>query len=279
VLLALAVWKFSARHAFAVFVAEVLLWVFVSHRAFVTARVWIDSFEPTLALLFTLVAVSAYEAGRVRRVFHRFMPSWVAEHMLESNPDEAAATRETEAAVVFCDVRNSTRLAEILPSATIEELLRRYFTAGEEAALRLGTELDKFVGDEIMLYFEDRSGLESHALRAVRWAFAMQQACREITDSGLAGEVGFRVGVGIASGIVRAGTVGARQRIQHTVIGDTVNTASRVQALTKEFNEPIIIDENTCAKVVGKVECFPIGEVPIRGKEKPMKLYKPIQIP
>jgi adenylate cyclase len=277
-LLVIAVLKFNIRHAVAVFVAEGIVWIFVAHRAFATVHLWIESIEPALCLLFTLMAVSAYEMARVRRVFHRFMPSGVAERMLESNPGEAASTKEVEASVVFCDVRNSTTLAEIVSPATIDELLGRYFTAGEEAALRLGTELDKFVGDEIMLYFEDRPGFESHAVRAVRWAFGIQDACKAITDSGLAGEIGFRVGVGVATGVVRIGTVGARQRIQHTVIGDTVNTASRVQALTKEFNEPIIVAESTCVKASDKIKCAFIGEVPIRGKQKPMKLYKPLQI-
>jgi adenylate cyclase len=277
-LLVIVVLRFSMRHAVAVFVAEAIVWIFVTHRAFVTVHLWIESVDPTLGLLFTLMAVSTYEMARLRRVFHRFMPSRVAERMLESNPGEAAATKDVEASVVFCDVRNSTTLAETVSPGTIDELLRRYFTAGEEAALRLGTELDKFVGDEIMLYFEDRPGFESHAVRAVRWAFDIQEACRTITDSGLAGEIGFRVGVGVATGTVRVGTVGARQRIQHTVIGDTVNTASRVQALTKEFNEPIIVAESTCIKVSDKIQCAFIGEVPIRGKHNPMKLYKPVQV-
>jgi len=278
VLLALAIWKLGVRRGFMIFVAVAAVWIFIAHRTFATTQVWIDSFEPTLALLSTLILTSAYEASRVRRVFHRFMPSWVAEHMLDANPEESATTREVEASVVFVDVRNSTKLAESLPSETVEELLRRYFTAGEESALRLGTELDKFVGDEIMLYFEDRRGFESHSLRAVRWAFDIQEACRKITASGLAGEIGFRVGVGIASGLVRAGTIGAKKRIQHTVIGDTVNTASRIQALTKDFGEPILIDETTRAGVSTTVECAHVGEVPIRGKEKPMNLYKPVRI-
>jgi adenylate cyclase len=253
-------------------------WTFASHWMFVRTQVWADTFEPVLALVMTLIVATAYETGRVRRVFHRFMPSGVAESMLESHPDDAAYAQEREATVVFCDVRNSTRLAEVLPSRTVEELMRQYFTAGEEAAHRLGTELDKFVGDEIMLYFEDRRGLEPHAVRAIRWAFALQEACGRITDSGLAGDIGFRAGVGMCTGVVRIGTVGARRRIQHTVMGDAVNTAARIQALTKELNEPILFGETTWDNVKTFVEGAPIGEVPIRGKEHPMKLYKPVRM-
>lgn len=276
-LLVVSIWRLGARRAFMVFLAEAAVWVFVAHRAFVSAQIWVDTFEPVLASMLTLGVASAYEAGRVRRVFHRFMPSAVAEQMLESSPQEAAVTRDVEASVVFCDVRSSTRLAELLPPETIEELLRRYFVAGEESALRWGTELDKFVGDEIMLYFEEKRGLEDHSVRAIRWAFDIHEACREITASGLAGETGFRVGVGIATGRVRIGTVGAKRRIQHTVIGDTVNTASRLQALTKDFDEPIIICHNTRNRASESVACEPIGEVPIRGKEKPMKLFKVVR--
>ena len=129
-LLAGAIWKFGLRQAFAVLLLEALAWVFAAHWLFSRTQVWADTLEPTVALLMTLLVGSAYETGRVRQVFHRFMPSWVAEHMLESNPDDAAA-EEMEATIVFCDVRSSTRMAETLSSQAMEELMRQYFTAGE----------------------------------------------------------------------------------------------------------------------------------------------------
>lgn len=273
-LLIAVVLMMGMRQAFVFFLIEAVVWSFTAHQLFERTQVWADTLEPTLALLMTLIVVSAYEAARIRRVFHRFMPTKVAEQMLESSM-EKPSSREIEATIVFCDVRDSTRLAETLPSATVEELLRQYFVAGEESAIRLGAELDKFVGDEIMLYFEDRRGFEGHAVRAVRWALEIQEACRRITESGLAGNTGFRVGVGISTGIVRLGTVGAARRIQHTVMGDAVNTASRIQALTKELGEPIVIGETTWDKVNHAVAGTPIGETSIRGKEKPVRLYKP----
>lgn len=226
-LVSLAVWRLGLAPALGAALGLALAWLLAAHQLFLHAGIWADTVEPHGALAATYVAAAAIEARRMRRVFHRFMPSWVAERMLESGGNEAPETAEQEVSVVFCDVRNYTTLSETLPAATIEELLHRYFLAGEEAAQRLGTELDKFVGDEIMLYFQPRPGHEPHALRAVRWALAMQNAAERISQTGLAGELGFRVGVGICTGPVRVGTVGARSRIQHTVIGDAVNTASR----------------------------------------------------
>lgn len=276
--MASCVWWFGVRWALVCFAVLGAAWIFAAHELFVTRRVWINTIEPVTALALTFFVSSVYEAARVRRVFHRFLPSHVAEDMLHANATDTPGTREIEATIVFCDVRGSTTMAEMLPPEKMETLIRQYFTAGEDAAHRLGTELDKFVGDEIMLYFENKPGADDHALRAVRWAFEIHAACARITASGLADPIGFSVGVGICTGMVRIGTVGARQRIQHTVMGDAVNTASRLQALTKDLRQPTIVGETTWAQVADRVEGTAIGEVPIRGKAQPMKLFAPVQL-
>lgn len=277
-MLAACIWRLGVRWALLSFAIEGAVWVVAAHEIFVTRQVWADTMDPIAALALTLSVSSVYEAGRVRRVFRRFLPSHVAEHMLQAHAQDAPASREVEATIVFCDVRSSTLLAETVPSDRMEALMRRYFTAGEDAAHRLGTELDKFVGDEIMLYFEARPGEEGHAVRAIRWAFEIHKACEEITASGIAGTIGFRVGVGICTGVVRVGTVGARQRIQHTVMGDAVNTASRLQGLTKELQQPTLVGEATWQQAAERVDGTLVGEVPIRGKTQPMKLYAPARI-
>ena len=277
-LMAAAIWRFGIRWGLLLFGFQSAAWFLVAHQLFVAHRLWVNAVEPVAALALTLGVASVYEAGRVRRVFRRFLPSRVADAMLQANVTDRPSTREIEATIVICDVRSSTTLAEMIPAERMEALLRRYFTAGEDAARRFGTELDKFVGDEIMLYFEDRAGAEHHALRAVRWAFAIHEACEEITASGLAAPIGFHVGVGICSGGVRIGTVGARQRIQHTVMGDAVNTASRLQALTKDLRQSTLVSETTWQYVQDRVDGAPVGDVPIRGKAQPVKLYAPVRM-
>jgi adenylate cyclase len=276
--MAACVWRYGVRWALMCFAVEGAIWVLAAHAVFVTRQLWVNSVEPVTAFTLTLVVASVYEAGRVRRVFRRFLPSHVAEDMLHATARDTPSTSEVEATVVFCDVRGSTTLAEMIPPDRMEALLRRYFNAGEDAAHRLGTELDKFVGDEIMLYFQDRPGAEHHAVRAVRWALDIHEACAEITASGLAAPVGFRVGVGICTGMVRIGTVGARQRIQHTVMGDAVNTASRLQTLTKDLQQPTLVSETTWQHVAERVEGTPVGEVPVRGKARPLALYAPVRL-
>jgi adenylate cyclase len=255
-----------------------MIWIVASHQLFLHAGIWADMVEPFGAVASTYIAAAALETRRVRGVFYRFMPSWVAEHMLRSSVDEAPQTLDQEVSVVFCDVRNYTVLSEKQPVDKIEEMLHRYFLAGEEAAHHLGTELDKFVGDEIMLYFRSIAGAEPSGLRAVRWALAMQESAARISASGLAGEIGFQVGVGICTGSVRLGTVGARSRIQHTVIGDAVNTASRLQTATKELGKAILIAESTMMQVRDSVEAEPLGEVRVKGKQEPLRVYFPVRV-
>jgi adenylate cyclase len=278
VVMAACVWRYGVRWSLLCVGIESATWVVAAHEVFLTRRLWIMTIEPVAALTLTFVVAGVYEAARVRRVFRRFLPSNVAEDMLHANATETPSTSEIEATIVFCDVRGSTTMAEMIPPERMEVLLRQYFTAGEDAARRLGTEIDKFVGDEIMLYFENRAGAGNHALRAVRWAFEMHDACAAISASGLADPVGFSVGVGICTGMVRIGTVGARQRMQHTVMGDAVNTASRLQTLTKDLGKVTLVSATTWELVMDRVEGTLVGEVPIRGKARPMELYAPARL-
>lgn len=271
-----AVWGLGGqRRALVAGVLLALLWIVTSRWFFISRSVWADMVEPLLALAATFIAIATFEAQRMRRVFRRFMPAGVAEQMLASDAGASTQTIEREATIVFCDVRDSTALAERLPPEMFEELLRQYFTAGEEAALHFGTELDKFVGDEMMLWFEERRGYEPHAVRAVRWAMTMQEAAARLDASSLAGKTGFTIGIGICSGVVRVGTVGARRRIQHTVIGDAVNTASRLQDATKEVGCGIILSQSTRDRVAEYLPLEPMGEVRVKGKREPLPIYCP----
>ena len=186
----------------------------------------------------------------------------------------AQATADRPVTVVFCDIRSFTAISERYPQEAVE-LLTRFYEAGDRAARERGTELDKYVGDEIMLYFFDRpprrfgrssAAEEPHPLRAVRWAKDMLTAAQEIDGSGLAGDIGFRIGIGIATGVAREGLIGVKGRVQNTVIGDVVNTASRLQDATKDVGRPILMNEAAADAVAGQVTVEALGQIAIRGK-------------
>ena len=131
----------------------------------------------------------------------------------------------------------------------------------------------------MMLRFEtQRKRQETHALRAVRWAWEMQAFAEEVDRSGEAGEIGFHIGIGISTGVVRIGTVRAQKRIQATAIGDAVNTASRLQNATKEVGRSILLGPNTYALVKEFIEAEPLGEISVKGKQEPLTIYCPLRI-
>lgn len=257
---------------------ESLSWWWLTQGLFVRESLWIDAVGPIFAVGLTCAGTGAYEAMRMLQVFRRLLPSDVAGKYALAGAGESAHTAEEEMSVVFCDVRNYTSLSESLDSAALEKLIHAFFRAGEEIAHRTLGQVDKFVGDSIMLYFQAIRGREPHEMRAVRWALEMQESARRIEESGAAGAIGFQVGVGIASGKVRIGSVGARRRIQHTLIGDAVNTASRLQDLTKQRDTPILIGERTYARIRDQIEAEPFGEVTVKGKQDPLRVYGPIRI-
>jgi adenylate cyclase len=278
VALALVVWKMGLGLGLALALVEMAAWVVTSNRLFVSRLLWVDLVEPVGTLALTFVAMALYEIVRIRRVFYRFVPSQVASQMLRSPENASARTAEREVTVVFCDIRRYTEMSETLPAEAVESILHAYFTAGEKAAQELNTELDKFVGDEIMLFFEGKTREGSHALRAVRWALTMQDFARRQDQSGVTGKIGFRIGVGISSGKVRVGTVGAEKRIQGTVIGDAVNVAARLQEATKTVGRPILISRSTYDSIEFQVDAELLGEITVKGKQEPLTVYYPRKI-
>jgi len=268
---ALTVWRFNLLWAGSAAAVASLLWLAVSGWLFAVGQ-WADTVDPILAAGLTFAAASAIEAWKTRGVFKRFVPSQVADDILRA-PD--AATTERDVAIAFCDIRSYTVLSERLAPEQAEALLHTYFRAGEAAADRFGGVLDKFVGDGMMLYFEAKRGREPHVLRAVRWALAMQEQAAAIDRSGDAGETGFKIGIGVAAGPVRFGRVQARQRLQHTVIGDAVNLASRLQSATKELGVGILLSGAGYERIKDSVDAERLGEIAVKGKQEPQVVYHP----
>jgi len=106
----------------------------------------------------------------------------------------------------------------------------------------------------------------------------MQQSAEEIDASGAAGKVGFHIGIGISSGAVRFGRIKARQRLQHTVVGDAVNLASRLQGITKEVHRGIVLSDDSFRKVRDRVTAEPLGSVTVKGKQEPQIIHCPIEV-
>jgi class 3 adenylate cyclase len=173
--------------------------------------------------------------------------------------------------VMFADLRGFTPLAERLEARTVIELLNRYFASMETPIAQAGGFIDSFAGDEIKVLFD------ASADAAVRAGIAMWRALETLNERSLAlGQPELRMGVGANTGPVVLGTVGGRERIQCSVIGDTVNLASRIEQLTKDYRARFLIGEHTYASLA-EPQVFAlrkVDRVAVRGRNVAVDLYE-----
>jgi hypothetical protein len=134
--------------------------------------------------------------------------------------------------------------------------------------------VDKYIGDAIMALYNVPFEAPDHALRAVRTALEFQERLQPLAERFAAKHGGtLACGVGIHTGDAVVGTIGSEQRLEYTAIGDTINLGSRLEGLTKEFSVPIIISEATYAEVREHFGVRDLGEVMVKGKAIPVKIY------
>ncbi len=191
--------------------------------------------------------------------------------MLASQP--ATPGREREIAILFCDIRSFTALADHRLPFDIVFLLNRYFAMVGKAVEQAGGRMDKFIGDGAMALF----GVETSNVEACRQALAAAAAILE--DLGrlneeLAGEINapLRVAIGIHAGPAIVGAMGYREVMNVTAIGDTVNVASRLEMVAKELNASVVVSEQVVRLAGLDLSAFELRDADIRGRAQPLQI-------
>ncbi|HBA60958.1 MAG TPA: hypothetical protein DCZ92_09080 [Elusimicrobia bacterium] len=181
-----------------------------------------------------------------------------------------------DAAVMFCDIRNFTPLSENLSAGEMVEFLNTYFGYITPPIAAHNGIINKFMGDSVMAVFTPLLGSGHFASDAVRAAVEMRQALAAYNASGKApAEIKF--GIGVHSGRLVAGNVGTLSRLEYTFIGDTVNTAARLQSKTKDFSTDILVSQAVLDGLAGRAADLRFesaGSAELKGKKKPVELYK-----
>lgn len=239
-----------------------------------------------LFIQFSLLSTLKYalverEASFIRHVFSSYVTERVVEELIK-NPEMARLGGERrDISVLFTDLRGFTSLSEKLSPEQVVELLNEYFKAMVEVVFKWDGTLDKFIGDAIMVFWGAPLSMEDHAKRAVLCAFEMSERLQELNEKlEKEGKPPLRLGAGINTGQALVGNIGAEgKKMDYTVIGDTVNLASRLEGLNKHFGTEILISEFTLERIKNEIEKFPpiivrgVGTVQVKGKEKPVKVY------
>src|SRR5258708_22451623 len=213
------------------------------------------------------------ERRQKRRLSRFFSPDVVAEIIRHKDDSKLAATRR-RMTVLFSDIRGFTSMSEKMQPEEVVTFLREYRTVVTAAVFKHGGTVDKYIGDAIMALYNVPLEAPAHALRAVRTALEFQERVRPLGERFAARHGGhLACGVGIHTGDAVVGTIGSEQRLEYTAIGDTINLGSRLEGVTKEFSVPIIISEATYAEVREHFEVRDLGEVTVKGKAIPVKIY------
>ncbi len=225
-----------------------------------------------------LIATGAFERERVRDLFSRFVPESVVREVLAKIDDDLRLGGERrEATVLFSDLRGFTRFADSRSPDEVIEALNCYLTEMSDAILDNGGTLVSYMGDGIMAVFGAPIEQPDHADRAFAAARQMTGPALGsfnawMRDSGVGPE--FRMGVGINSGEVMSGNVGSRRRLEYTAIGDTTNTAARLEAMTKATPYAIFVGEATYAGLSDPPpELVHLDRMQIRGKQERLGVW------
>jgi adenylate cyclase len=218
------------------------------------------------------------EQARVRDVFARFLPETVVDEVLQdANGEPRLGGVRLVGTVLFSDLRGFTSFAERTPPDVVVDVLNRYFTEMSDAVLDEGGTLLGFLGDGILAVFGAPIASTDHADRALATARRMLDErlprFNEWVRAELGEEAAFRMGIGVSSGPFMSGNVGSTRRLEYTAIGDPVNTAARLQDLTKELRRTVLIADSTRALVSRENALEYVAEHDVRGKAERLKLW------
>jgi class 3 adenylate cyclase len=246
--------------------------------AMVIAPVWSLAWWEYHVIMLAAVAAALWalfiELDR-RRGFERFVSPAVVERIMSGDSIQLGGERRT-VTIMFADLRNSTQLAEKLPAEAVVGLLNSYVGTMAQCVFDHGGILDKYLGDGLMAIFGVLPEPTQGVAAAAKTVEAIRQSVAALNeDRAERGEREIKFGTGIHTGEVVLGAVGAPQRSDYTAIGDTVNTASRLESLCKEYHVDCVLSADAAALLTtaNGYAVKPLGTAAIRGKEQPLQVF------
>jgi adenylate cyclase len=265
------------------FITIVLFLGFAALSAFlfIKTRTILSIVSPLLSLGITFVvgtSIQLYEEQRqrahVRALFDRYVSPTVIDQMLEQPESVALGGQRRELTVLFSDIRGFTSLAEQLPPDDVVTILNEYLSAMTEIVFQHEGMVDKFEGDAILAVFNAPLSVDGHATKAVHCAIAMMDRLATMqADWEATGRQPLQIGIGINTGEAFVGNIGSTQRMEYTVIGDTVNLAARLQDLTKDYNVPILFSEATRDNLASDIPSQFVTTAHVKGRVQAANIY------
>ncbi len=268
----------------AVVAAEIFIYLFLTRYFFDKHNFIIDLVDPIFTMVFCYLTMSTYkvaveekEKRKIKDVFSRYVSSNLVEELL--NQEIKLGGEKKEISVLFSDIRGFTSMSEKMQPEEVVAILNEYLTEMTDTIFKNMGTLDKFIGDAVMALFGTPAFYKDHALRALKTAFMMKGRLNDLNEKWISeGKNTLRIGIGINTGEVIAGNMGSMKRMEYTVIGDTVNLASRLESLNKDLGTEIIISSSTYEQVKDYVKVKKFTDIKVKGKEEYLTVYEALEL-
>ena len=227
---------------------------------------------------FAMDAVIARKKERkIRNMFEKYVPQDLIDTLF-ANPESMLVGNNRYLSILFSDIRSFTTISERLAPDDLVNSLNRYFGIMVDIIMDKNGIVDKYIGDAIMAFFGAPVAYEHDTINSVYAALEMVDGIHMFNRKQIElGKPEFKTGIGVNYGEVTVGNIGTEKKMDYTVIGDAVNLASRLEGLTKEYGQDLIISEALYNEVKEKISCRFLDTVAVKGKTKGVKIYSAVK--
>lgn len=241
---------------------------------------------PIAVQLFTMIFAYSYRfilEGRnkekIKQAMGKYISQDIMQNVVKNIDDIKLGGKKATVTVLFSDIRGFTRISEQLSAEEVSVILNEYFSEIEPIITKYNGVINKFIGDAVMAIFGEPIQDINHAKNAVLCANEMLKTVDRLRDKWLfEGKPRIDIGIGINTGEAFVGNIGSEKRMEYTVIGDTVNVASRIESYNKVYKTNFLISSSTYEQVSSIADVIKISEVQIRGKSKKMDIYEVLRL-
>jgi len=226
-----------------------------------------------LSLAFNDMARGLEERDRVKETFNKFHNKEIAEKLLSGEVKLGGERKNVT--IFFSDIRGFTSLSESMQPEEVVVMLNEYMTRMVSIIRSYGGIVDKYVGDAIMALWGVPMENEGDNPQAVRACLAMRLELAKLNEVRLSrGQAVLRIGMGLNRGSVIAGNIGSDEKMEYTVIGDSVNVASRIESMTKEFGTDLLVSQSVASGLEEDFRFEACEDVRVKGKTDALKIFK-----
>ncbi len=241
---------------------------------------------PELFVIVTLACAYSYryllednKKVKIQKAMGKYLSYDVMQNVVKNIDNISLGGKRADITVLFADIRNFTSISEKMDANSVTMILNEYFSALVPIIEEYNGILNKFMGDAVLAIFGEPKKNKNHALDAVRCADKMLKKVKYLQEKWMdEGKPKIEIGIGISTGEAFIGNIGSTERLEYTVIGDTVNTASRIENYNKVYRTNFLISESTYERVKDFVDVITIKNVVIRGKSNKINLYEVIRL-